>query len=163
MPKAANPFAGIKLSGEAVTFPPPLDQRLFTPGPSVPESEPSPVPTIAPTPQQPVSQERGKEGRREGEQEAKRQAGQEPTQEARKESGRVFDLNDEPLRKNSFLFTEAEYEALEDLKLDLRRQHGMNHATKNDIIRAALHHLLEDYRRDDEASIVVRRLKSKVR
>src|SRR4051794_24225911 len=34
---------------------------------------------------------------------------------------RRFNLRDQPLYKNSFVFTQAEEEALEDLKLELRR------------------------------------------
>ncbi len=71
-----------------------------------------------------------------------------------------FDINEKPVRKDSFLFTEAEFDRLEDFKLELRRRFDLN-ATKNDIARAAFHHLYEDYSREPQKSAIVRHLRSK--
>ncbi len=148
----SDPFAGIKLSEAAPAPEPPTDQRLFSTVRSQRPSGSSPKVT-------PPTQEVGKEGRREVSQEVS----QEASQEARKEAGEALDLNQVPHRKDSFLFTEGEFEALEDLKLELRRKHGLRAATKNDIARASLHHIVEDYQRNPERSIVVSRLKRKTR
>lgn len=72
----------------------------------------------------------------------------------------MFDINEKPYRKDSFLFTTEEFEALEDLKLELRRKFDLR-ATKNDLARCALHNLVEHYRRHKEGSFVVQRLKNK--
>jgi hypothetical protein len=71
-----------------------------------------------------------------------------------------FDINERPWHKGSFLFTDTEFEQLEDLKLELRRRYDLD-ATKNDIVRTAVHQLLEDYGRDADKSTVVRHLRKK--
>lgn len=73
---------------------------------------------------------------------------------------RLFDINDKPYRKDSFLFTDDEFEAMEDLKLDLRRKFDLK-ATKNDVARGALQYLFEDYYRNGESSVIVKKLKKK--
>ena len=65
-----------------------------------------------------------------------------------------------PVLKNSFLFTEEEWDLLEDLKIDLRRTYGLK-ATKNDLVRAAVRFLAEDYHRRREASFAVKKLSRK--
>lgn len=72
----------------------------------------------------------------------------------------AFDINVKPYRKDSFLFTDDEFEAMEDLKLELKRIHDLP-ATKNDIARIALQRLFEDYARRGGASAVVSRLAQK--
>jgi hypothetical protein len=72
----------------------------------------------------------------------------------------VFDLNQTPDCKYTLAFTEAELEALDDLKVNLRKIHGLK-APKIDIIRLALHHLLADYQAQGETSIVVAGMKSR--
>ena len=143
MPKQ-RPFAGLKLS-ESTSVP--VDQRLFS---TEPVQRPSgPV-------KNPLSQEVGKEGTREGGNEVGKQA----SQPASKPVGLAFDLAVKPYRKDSFLFTADEWEALEDLKLTLRRTYGLD-ATKNDLARCALHALIEDFKSKGEASMAVRRLRQK--
>jgi hypothetical protein len=61
-----------------------------------------------------------------------------------------------PLYKASYLFTQEEQEALEDLKLELSRQFG-DKVFKNDLIRAALHLLIEDYNANGAKSYVTRK------
>ena len=49
---------------------------------------------------------------------------------------------------------------MEDMKLQLRRLLDMK-ASKQDIIRCAVQHILEDFRKNPETSIIVGRLKQK--
>lgn len=144
--KQPSAFAGLKLT-PSDTEEATLDQRLFAPRPSA-------QPVAAPA--QPVSQERGKEVGRE----TAKEVGTEPSLPASHEGIQQFDLSARPIRKGSFLFTPEEWEALEDLKLDLRRKFDLD-ATKNDLARCALQHLLEDFRRLGDRSIAVRRLSSR--
>ena len=150
MPKA-NAFSGLKLSDQAVPAGSGVDQRLFSQ--NVPEPTPPPSPQAEPA-QEPATQtetqETGKLARRE--------AGKKASQPGGRESGQPFDINARPYRKDSFLFTEDEHDALEDLKLELRRTFDIR-ATKNEIVRCAVHHVIEDFRRDGEGSIILRRLR----
>jgi hypothetical protein len=143
MAKAASPFAGVKLTDQTSLSRPGLDQRLFGP----------------PTLERPEklreaeeSQEVGKVGNRETRKEV--------PQPGKREVGQVFDINEKPYRKDSLLFTANEFEALEDLKLELRRRFDLP-ATKNDIARCALQNLIEDYQQHQEKSVVVHRLKTR--
>ena len=133
-------FAGIKLSEQAGKAG--VDQRLF----SVTAPAQQPIDPI------PGNWEVGKEGIRE--------VSQEPAKESGKERGKGLDLDATPTRKDSFLFTEDEFEALEDLKTDFRRRHDTR-VTKNDLARCALHLLVEDYDRHQERSFLGRKLLGK--
>ncbi len=72
----------------------------------------------------------------------------------------LFDINGKPYRKDSFLFTDEEFEALEDLKTDLRRKYDLK-ATKNDIARSAMQNLFKDFYQHKGESFVVQNLKKK--
>jgi hypothetical protein len=137
-------FSGIKLSeqvGEAG-----VEQRLFSaPKPSKPAE------------QKPGNQETGKPGNWEVGKEGKREVSQEVSQEAKKEDEKAFNLEDTPTHKDSFLFTEEEFEALDDLKLEFRRRFDVK-VTKNDLARCALQLLVEDYRQNQERSFLGRKL-----
>ena len=99
------------------------------------------------------SREVGKEGSRE--------ISREVSQPGKREVGKPFvDLNERAWRKDSFLFTDAEFHALEQLKLDLRSKHDLP-ATKNDLARCAIGHLLRDYRERGDNGFVVELLKHK--
>lgn len=69
-----------------------------------------------------------------------------------------FDLDDEALYKATFVFTQVEGEALEDLKIQLKRDLDTK-INKYDLIRAALHLLIEDYAANAERSYVSRKLR----
>lgn len=97
-------------------------------------------------------QEVGKEGSRE--------TGKETSQPGKRGVGQLFDINNKPYRKDSFLFTTEEFEALEDLKLELRRKFDLR-VTKNDLARCAFHHLIEDYKLHKDGSMVLQRLRNK--
>ncbi len=153
MPKSVSPFTGVKLT-EQTPFPDArLDQRLFSP--AVPRPVPKPQST-----QTDEIQEGRKEGKKESRKEGIKEGEKEASLPGKREEGPLFDLNDPPFQKANFLFTNQEFEALEDLKLDLRRTYDVK-ASKQDLARCAIHQLIEDYRQQGEASVVVRRLKSK--
>ena len=140
---SSDPFAGIKLS-EQVT-PPKLDQRLFSDQPSnvsastlaTPDSqiEPSHTPHKSSSPRRKPPVKTGLDG---------------PKQPQ-------FDLEDEALYKATFTFSQPELEALEDLKLEFRRDHDTK-ITKNDVVRAAVHMLVEDHFDNKQRSYVTRKL-----
>ena len=129
-------FAGIKLSGHSDA--PGVEQRLFSTGHAASGPEQS----------KPETQQAGKPGSEKGRNEG--------SQEARKETSRRFDLAEVPTRKGSFVYTTSELEALEDLKLEFRRQRGVK-VTMNDLARCAIHLLVEDYRAHQERSFLGRR------
>ena len=110
----------------------------------------------APKPVRPLvsrSREVGKEGSRE--------TGKETSLPAKRGRGKpTVDLNQRPYRKDSFMFTDAEFHALEQLKLDLRSKHELP-ATKNDLARCAIGYMLRDYQERGDASFVVELLKTK--
>jgi hypothetical protein len=138
-------FAGIRLSEQV--GPASIEQRLFSGQPLSPTAAKEP---------KPKTQETKKPGNREVGQEGKRGISQEGMKEASKENTLRFNLAESPTRKDSFLFTEQEFEALEDLKLDLRRKHEVK-VTKNDLARCALHLLVEDYETNRERSFLGRK------
>lgn len=134
MPRT-DPFKGLRLSEQASDGQ--LDQRLFADPP--PQAEP----------------EREDTGSEPTEQSKPRPVKPEPPPPKPTSPEPVdlrpatltrsrYDLAEHPLYKASFLFTQPELEALEDLKLELRRDLDAK-VTKESVIRTALHMLLEDY------------------
>ena len=147
MAKATSPFAGIKLSDQTNPSNRKLDQQLFAPSPK------QPAPPVIPAQEPPVS---GKPDTRNSETPRIREndtagAAHHPF---------VFNVNEAPSIKEMFLITDGEYEGMEDMKLQLRRLLDMK-ASKQDIIRCAVQHILEDFRKHPEASIIVSRLQQK--
>lgn len=154
----SDAFSGLKLSsptpGEVNT---PVEQRLFAP--RAPQAAATPLQAPA-MPSTPAGKEAGKEGKRET---RKLPAGINSGRGASAFPDRAlapFDINESPWTKGSFLFTDGEFERLEDMKLALRRRFDLR-ATKNDIVRAALHNLYEDYTREPARSIIVRAMRRK--
>lgn len=143
-----NPFAGL---GSAVEAAPGVDQQLFTP-----PSAPTPTEPTAPSPQPETSFQGNKETRKEGNKPGRK----EPSQQVavQRPGAALFDLSTQPYKKATFVFTEDELEALEDLKIDLRRESAIE-TTKYDLVRAGLHNLIEDYRLRRNDSFIVRRLR----
>jgi hypothetical protein len=144
-----SPFSGIKLTEQTPLAESSLDQRLFSNSPT--QSANAKSKRVDET-KKPETQEVGKEGSRE--------VGKEVYFLGSREVGKLFDINENPHRKDSFLFTDKEFEALEDLKLELKRKFDLK-ATKNVIARCALQHIFEDYEQNKENSIVVRILKNR--
>jgi hypothetical protein len=172
-------FRGLKLSSPAVSSSlQPVDQRLFGRPPSKPKvthwrdrvQGPSDAGTAANRPNESESGRSGDqlatathEGKRETRPEAiplERARIERPLLEPTVKELAPFDINAKPHRKDSFLFTNEEFDRLDDLKLELRRRLDLN-ATKNDIARVAFQVLFEDYGREPEKSAVVRHLRKK--
>lgn len=171
----SDAFAGFKLTEVIPPASASIDQRLFTttpPAAPVPERPPpalpAPVPSVPnPAKRAPVVRVNGNvieekvplvESKPEVPLDAARS--ERPLSEPEAKSVVPFDINVKPYRKDSFMFTDAEFDRMEDLKLELRRRFELP-ATKNDIARCALHILFEDYARDPERSRVVRQLRLK--
>jgi len=72
-----------------------------------------------------------------------------------------FDINRQAVVSRGFYFTQEELEAIEDLKLELKRNLDLK-ITQYDILRIGVHAIVEDYRKNGEDSIVVRRAKKKL-
>src|SRR5438105_3690807 len=121
-----DPFSGMALSQQVA--PPKLDQRLFSDQPA-PSQVQSPPPEQTETAKAPVTS---------SDRQSLPPAKHRP--DAPKHSH--FELDDEALYKATFTFSQPELEALEDLKLEFRRDHDSK-ITKNDIVRAAVHMLVE--------------------
>jgi hypothetical protein len=62
-------------------------------------------------------------------------------------------------QKYTLQFTEPELEAIEDIKLDLRRRLGMK-ISKIDLVRCGLGELIEDYQQHGDQSRLVQRLRT---
>jgi hypothetical protein len=140
-----DPFAGIPLSEQAQAAK--LEQRLFEPGKSPTNVRPRPpaVETKPPSQPKPPSQAATNAA----------SASKAPSLKATR-----FDLADMPINKMSFLMTPEEFESLEDLKLELRRDLDTK-VTKNDLIRCALHMLIENYVEHKDASYASRKIRKR--
>jgi hypothetical protein len=149
MAKSPSPFAGMKLTEQTPLAQTGLDQKLFSPPPPVPEK--------------PAAQE-GQE---------KAAAVKPRTSAPVKPQKRVpvkpavsaatgFDLNLPTEKSHTFAFTFEELWALEELKTGVSRLLGLDlRITKIDIIRCALHMVVDDYRQHGEQSFIVARFKNK--
>jgi hypothetical protein len=165
-------FSGLKLSEETKPLHA-VDQRLFAPTPPAPRTEDVRVevkrlPPPKPAAPGPVVRLNGKVVSGEATESAKKEVPlhtantEQPLSAPETKSMAPFDINDRPWRKDSFNFTDTEFERLEDLKLELRRRFDLP-ATKNDIARVAFQGIFEDYARDPEKSRIVRQLRTKSR
>jgi hypothetical protein len=122
----------------------PLDQRLFSSKPSAEEPK-EPRGERQPSAEQP-----------------RRQEVPNPKLDQVKASSlwTEFALDDEALYQASYLFTQKELEALEDLKLELRREQEIR-VSKQNLQRAALQIMIEDYRSAGKDSRLVRKLRKR--
>lgn len=146
-------FSGLKLSEQAQPPAKPVDQRLFS---STPSRPPEPTPPIAPPAEPAASKETVPPPK-------PREPGRESAAPARRTLPPVatpstFDLSTLAYRKDTFLFAPEEFEALEDLKLELRRKLDTR-VSKQDLLRCAVIYLLEDCRRKGVESAVIAPLK----
>lgn len=71
-----------------------------------------------------------------------------------------FDLTVRPYKAHGFLWTDEELWALEDIKQDFKRRHGIE-TSMQELIRVALHFLVNDYRANGEKSFATRSLSQK--
>jgi hypothetical protein len=99
-------------------------------------------------------------GNQETGQEVGKEAGKGEEEKGEARTGEVSSTpppaEDRPTYKSSHVYTEEEFEMFEDLKLSLRREYGIR-AYKNDLARAAIRLLAEDYRTNEGESYVVDR------
>ncbi len=124
----------------------PIEQRGSAP---LPPTETVTAPAAQPaSPFQEDRPEENKEPRKQG------------TQETSPPAALPFDINETPVKKETYVFTLTEAFALEDLKRDLRRTFDLK-ASKQDLLRCALHILVEDYQKRGGDSHVVKRFKKK--
>jgi len=134
-----DPFAGLRLSEQASPTGK-LDQQLFVNRP-------------APKPNPPKSEEVSRA--------EPSTSGQVltsvPTVDVRSKTSKDFDLLEQPLYKATYNYTQDELEALEDLRLELSRALDRK-VTKNEVLRVALHLLIEDHRKDPERSYIRRKI-----
>ena len=185
MTKPPSPFAGVKLS-ELISTPSlgPLDQQLF---------RPSPPPAPPSTPHQRETELEDKDVKTSGRQDektplrqdTKTSSGQDvnvprrqdvnvprrqdvstsrhkDVKTARQQEVRLYDINAETLERETVRVSKAEQRAVEQLKLSLRDLLDST-VGKNDIFRAGLHFLLEDFQANGEQSEIVSRLRKKTK
>jgi hypothetical protein len=69
-----------------------------------------------------------------------------------------FDTAGKAVQKYTLAFTDEELEAMEDVKLELRRRHALK-TSKVELVRCGLWDLIEDYKRTGEQSRLIQRLK----
>jgi hypothetical protein len=74
----------------------------------------------------------------------------------------VLDWSQLPYRKHSCLLTPEEFNALDELKVALRKQLGAT-VSKESLTRCAIRYLIEDFRRHGEASPVLAPLKKLIK
>ena len=149
MAKSPSPFAGMKLTEQAGFAQSGLDQKLF--------SRPTPLPE-KPVPQEVQEKEDAAKLRTHAPVKPQKRAAVEPTVSEAK----GFDLNLPTQKSHTFAFTFEELWALEELKTGLSRLLGLDlRITKIDIIRCALHMIVDDYRQRGEQSFIVERFKNK--
>ncbi len=163
-----NPYA--KLGGGA------LDQELFKKKPQQEEAS-AQTPMVTPAKEtknsgNPGIRESGQSELRESGKPAFRDSGSPSLRQAGKPELRehdgqpatndtvLFNINESPTIKETFLITDSEYDSMEDMKIRIRRLFDMK-ASKQDIIRCAMQHILKNFHKRPEASIIVSRLKQK--
>jgi hypothetical protein len=161
MAKPPSPFAGMSLTSQTPFASVGPDQRLFAPSqpPLVPPAKPS-----TPAHQQGQTVEPRKPGstfpHKYVSTEPHNHGSVEPRKQGTTVPGSRFDIRDEAGERYTLAFTLEELEALEDLKRELRRRFGVK-TQKYNIIRHALHELIEDFERNGEQSILIRRIRAK--
>jgi hypothetical protein len=153
-----NPFAGIRLSEQAQ--PGKLDQRLFAADPPPAKPAPRSEPSTGPDPEPTVSQTRPASTPL-----PTSQPVTEPVVKKTPSSLKTmpqpaprWNLDEEPLYKATFVFTQDELNALTDLKEELRRTLDAK-VTKYELIRSALHFLLEDHATNGPRSYATKKVK----
>ena len=86
-----------------------------------------------------------------------KQVSAEPSTPAPPPAAPRFDIGAEPYTQATFKFTDDELYALDDLKRDLNRQRELK-TTKQNLIRYAVHRLVEDYDQNGDESWLVQQL-----
>lgn len=170
MTKPPSPFAGVKLSDlVSKPSPVPLDQQLFRPPPPPAAPVSTRVQQEAPQRRQDVKTERRQDTKSSSRQDTKpsfRQDVSTPRRKAinvsRQQEVKPYDINEETFERETVRISKSEQRAVEHLKLALRDLLDST-VGKNDIFRAGLHFLLEDFHTNGEQSEIVSRLRKKVK
>jgi hypothetical protein len=137
MAKATSPFVGKKLTGITSPANTSIEQRLFSHSPTQNKAE---KPKVA---------------------EETREATKPATVIERPDTdAKAFDLKTTPYKPATFVFTAEELHGLQDLKTELDRTFDLK-ATKIDIVRCAVHSIVEDYRERGSESLIVQRIRKK--
>jgi hypothetical protein len=124
------------------------------------------VPPLSETPIAEVAQDtaENKETRKLGNKVTRKQVSRETKKEGIVETTATevleFDLNIEPYKKGTFLFTYEELDAIDDLKKQMKRRMDLP-ATQYDIVRGAIHIIVADYRQRGAESLIVQRMRQK--
>lgn len=72
----------------------------------------------------------------------------------------LFNLSEEAYRKDSFFFTDEEFNTIVDLKILLSRKEGTK-ITKTDLARIAFKMLIDDYYKEGDNSFIITYLKKR--
>lgn len=169
MTKPPSPFAGVKLSDlVSRPSPGPLDQQLFgPPPPRAPIS--TPIQQEAAQRRQDVKTQSGQDTKTSTRQDIKtsiRQDVNAPRHQdvnvSRQQEVKTYNINDDTFDRETVRVSKAEQRAIEQLKLSLRELLDST-VGKNDIFRAGLHFILDDFRRNGEQSEIVSRLREKTK
>jgi hypothetical protein len=120
------------------------------PGDLVAQATPAPAPTT----------ETGKPGNKDTRKPVSKETRKQGYVEPAMPGAQEFDLNIEPYKNGTFLFTYEELDAVDDLKKQLKRRLDLP-ATQYDIVRGAIHIIVEDYRQNGTASLIVQRIRQK--
>ncbi len=142
-----DPFNGLRLSEQAPAAK--LDQRLF-------EAQPAPKPTQT----KPVEVDPARAPDTPKKLASETSSPKPALLSAPPSAGPRFDLEDEARYKASYYFSNEELLALDDLKLELHRDLDKK-VTKNDLMRSALHMLLEDHQVSPDRSYATRKIKKR--
>jgi hypothetical protein len=171
-----DPFRGLRLSEQVPTER--LDQQLFEPAPAIEsESKPAPDPKSRSIPASvealpPAISKRVDAGTKPAGN-IEQLAGQPMPDATRPKSAAPpdllkspvrrsvkFNLSERPFFKMSYLYTEDEVLAVDELRSELSHELD-DKVTKNDIVRAALHMLLEDDAANGLRSYLRRKLRAR--
>lgn len=95
-----------------------------------------------------------------GNAETRKRGDAETRKDASVNPARAFDLDAPAEVKRGFTFTEDELDALDDVKRACRRLHDVK-TSQYEIVRCAIHYLLEDYWQHGEESALLRRLRER--
>ena len=177
MTKLPSPFAGVKLTDlVSKSSPGPLDQQLF-------RQPPLPAPPSTSDLQESRQEHKDvKTSRRQDDkmslrQDTKTSLSQDinatkhqgvntlrlkDVKTARQHEIKPYDINDETFERETVRISKTEQRAVEQLKLSLRELLDST-IGKNDIFRAGLHFLLEDFHTNGERSEIVSRLRKKTK
>ena len=144
MAKSPSPFAGKKLTGLTSPAETSIEQRLFSSSPTQNKAE----------------KPKEAEETRDADKPATVDTLKQETVERPVTNTKEFDLKVTPYRPATFVFTAEELHGLQDLKTELDRTFDLK-ATKIDIVRCAVHSIVEDYRQRGAESLIVQRIRKK--